>query len=183
MADRIAVGQLVGVFGIKGWLKVKSNTEPAENIINYKPWFLKTQHGLKEIEIDEYAFRPQGLMIHIKGCDDRDEAAALGKAVIEVNKSLLPELDEQEYYWHQLVGLEVFTEFSGDSLESDTAKSQCLGRVKSLLETGANDVLVVEASSDSIDERERLVPYVPGEFILAVDLEAGIIRVDWDPEF
>lgn len=183
MVDRIAVGQLVGVFGIKGWLKVKSNTEPAENIINYKPWYLKTQHGLKKIEVDEYAFRPQGLMIHIKGCDDRDEAAALGKAVIEIDKSLLPKLGEQEYYWHQLVGLKVFTEFSGHDSQDDAPDSICLGCVKSLLETGANDVLVIEPNADSIDDRERLVPYVPGEFVLEVDIKAGLMRVDWDPEF
>ncbi|WP_053981328.1 ribosome maturation factor RimM [Marinagarivorans algicola] len=183
MTARIAVGQLVGVFGIKGWLKVKSNTEPAENIINYKPWYLKTQHGLKEVEVDEYAFRPQGLMVHIKGYDDRDQAVALGKATIEVDKSLLPELDAQEFYWHQLIGLKVITVFGGDTSESHAAQAQCLGSVKSLLETGANDVLVVEATPESIDDRERLLPYVPDEFVLAVDLEAGEIRVNWDPEF
>lgn len=183
MTDRIAVGQLVGVFGIKGWLKVKSNTEPAENIINYKPWYLKTQHGLKEVEIDEYAFRPQGLMVHIKGCDDRDQAAALGKPVIVVDKSLLPELASQEYYWHQLIGLKVVTAFGSEGSGEDAPKTQCLGCVKSLLETGANDVLVVEASTDSIDDRERLLPYIPDEFVLAVDLDAGEILVNWDPEF
>ncbi len=183
MTVRIAVGQLVGVFGIKGWLKVKSNTEPAENIIDYKPWHLKTQHGLKEVEVDEYAFRPQGLMVHIKGCDDRDQAAALGKATIVVDKSLLPELDAQEFYWHQLIGLKVITVFSGDTSESSATQAQCLGSVKSLLATGANDVLVVEATQESIDDRERLLPYVFDEFVLAVDLEAGEIRVNWDPEF
>lgn len=175
MSNRIGVGRLVGVFGIKGWLKVKSNTEPAENIINYKPWFLKTGHGLKEIEVDDYAFRPQGLIVHIKGCDDRDKAEAYGKASIEVDINQLPNLDGGDYYWHQLIGLKVFTEFGGNKV--------LLGDVKDLMETGANDVLIVAACEGSIDDRERLVPYLPGEFVSVIDIAAGEMLVDWDPEF
>lgn len=225
MSERIAVGQLVGVFGIKGWLKVKSNTEPAQNIINYQPWYLKTQHGLKQVEVDEHAFRPQGLMVHIKGYDDRDQAAALGKATIVVDKALLPVLEEQEYYWHQLLGLKVVSVFDSQnnpqspSTEDSSLLDQCskvssldaqitsdqnstdavlevagveksqyikpqyLGTVKSLLETGANDVLVIAPDDQSIDSQERLVPYLPGEFVLSVDLDAGEIQVNWDPDF
>lgn len=183
MTERIAVGQLVGVFGIKGWLKVKSNTEPEKNIIDYQPWHLKTQHGLKLVEIDEYVFRPQGLMVHIKGCDDRDQAAALGKAVIVVEKALLPQLEAKEYYWHQLVGLNVFTAFDAQSDASPSEKLMCLGAVKSLLETGSNDVLVVAPSENSIDDQERLIPYLPDEFVLRVDLAAQEIHVNWDPDF
>lgn len=175
MNDRIALGYLVGVFGVKGWLKVKSNTEPAENIINYLPWWLKTPHGLKKVEVDDYKLRPQGLIVHIKGCDDRDEAVALGKAVIEVDKSLLPTLDGGDYYWHQLLGLEVVSLYEGGR--------RVLGVVKDLLETGANDVLVVGPSDNSIDDKERLVPYLPGQFVLAIDLAASLIEVDWDPDF
>lgn len=175
MSDRIALGYLVGVFGVKGWLKVKSNTEPAENIVNYLPWWLKTPDGFKKVEVDDYKHRPQGLIVHIKGCDDRDQAIALGKAVIEVDKSLLPALDHDDYYWHQLLGLEVISSFEG--------KRQVLGVVKDLLETGANDVLVVAPSDSSIDDKERLVPYLPGQFVLNIDLAAGHINVDWDPDF
>lgn len=175
MIDRIAVGRLVGVFGVKGWIKVKSNTEPPENIVNYSPWWLKTPHGLKQVEIDDYSHRPQGLIVHIKNLDDRDEAIALGKAVIEIDRAQLSELEPGEFYWHQLIGLEVVTVFGG--------VRQVLGEVKDLLETGANDVLVVTATGNSIDDRERLVPYLPDQFVTSVDLSAGVMDVDWDPEF
>ncbi|HEY7774680.1 MAG TPA: ribosome maturation factor RimM [Marinagarivorans sp.] len=178
MSDRIAVGHLVGVFGVKGWLKVKTNTQPAENIVSYQPWYLKTAHGLKVVEVDDYAFRPQGLVVHIKGYDDRDLSAALGKAAIEVDINQLPELESEEYYWHQLVGLKVYSVFAGDS-----SNRTVLGVIKNLMETGANDVLVVAPCDDSIDGRERLIPYLPGQFIKRIDLAAGEVDVDWDPEF
>ena len=75
----------------------------------------------------------------------------------------------------ELEGLAVFTQFGG--------QRQCLGRVSKLFETGANDVLVVVGDAESIDLRERLIPYVPEQFVLGIDLEAGEILVDWDPEF
>lgn len=178
MSDRIAVGHLVGVFGVKGWLKVKTNTQPAENIVSYKPWYLKTAHGLKVVEVDDYAFRPQGLVVHIKGYDDRDQSAALGKAHIEVDVDQLPALESDEYYWHQLVGLKVYSVFAGEGSER-----VLLGTIKSLMETGANDVLVVSACDESIDDRERLIPYLPGQFVKHIDLAAGEADVDWDPEF
>jgi len=181
MTERIAVGRLAGVFGIKGWLKVRSNTEPASNILNYQPWYLKTPHGLKVVEVDDASARPQGLVVHIKGYDDRDLAAALGKAVIEVEKQQLPELAAEEFYWHQLVGLQVLSYFSAGG--EPASEGLLLGEISSLLETGANDVLVVKPSAGSIDDRERLVPYLPGEFVLNIDLEQRVMTVDWDPEF
>lgn len=178
MSNRIAVGHLVGVFGVKGWLKVKTNTQPAENIVSYQPWYLKTAHGLKKVEVDDYAFRPQGLVVHIKGYDDRDLSAALGKAAIEIDAHQLPELDNNEYYWHQLVGLRVYSVFAAED-----ADRRLLGVIKSLMETGANDVLVVASCDGSIDGRERLIPYLPGQFVKHIDLATGEADVDWDPEF
>ena len=88
---------------------------------------------------------------------------------------MLPELDTGEYYWSQLEGLAVYTQFSG--------ARQRLGVVAKIFETGANDVLVVAADADSITQREHLIPYVPDQFVLSVDLAVGEILVDWDPEF
>ena len=183
MSDRIAVGQLAGVFGVKGWVKVRSSTEPEKNIVDYQPWFLKTPHGLKEVVVDDFAIRPQGLVVHIKDYDDRDQALALGKAVIEVNKSLLPGLNQDDFYWHELIGLKVHTVHGQPESAQNHSESILLGEVKSLLETGANDVLVVKPCSDSIDDRERLVPYLPGQFVLSIQPDEGFIQVDWDPDF
>ena len=87
----------------------------------------------------------------------------------------MPELGEGEYYWRQLEGLKVVVR--GDAGE------QLLGRVDHLLETGANDVLAVVPCEGSIDQRERLVPWLPERVVMNVDLDAGVIRVDWDPAF
>lgn len=171
----LVVGQLSGVFGVKGWLKVKSFTQPEENILHYKPWRLRTPSGLKLVEVDAYQMRPQGLVVHFKNLDDRDEAAQIARLQIEVDKSELPALQAGDYYWHQLMGLTVITGFAGHD--------QILGQVADILETGANDVLLVAPASDSLDQRERLVPYVPDVYVKAVDLAAREIRVWWDPEF
>lgn len=176
-SNLVTVGRISGVFGIKGWVKIHSSTEPKENIIEYSPWWVKTRHGVKQIEIDEAKPHGKGLIAHIKGVDDRDEAAVYILADIAIERDLLAELEADEYYWHQLTGLTVITEFN------DT--EQVLGVVVKMLETGANDVLVVKGdkAKGSFDSKERLLPYVPGQFVKKVDLEAGEIRVDWDPEF
>lgn len=173
--ERIVVGQLAGVYGVKGWLKVRSFTQPAENILAYKPWFLRTPHGLKEMTVDEYKVRPQGVSVHFSGLDDRDIAAQLGRSTIEVGKHLLPDLADGDYYWHQLEGLTVLSDWNGEH--------HCLGIVERLMETGANDVLVVKPFESSIDDQERLIPYILEQFVTVVDLKAGLIRVVWDPEF
>src|SRR5690554_1838604 len=115
------------------------------------------------------------LPILLKGIDDRELARSYGGAEIRVPTELLPELPEGEFYWHQLEGLEVFT-----------VDGECLGKVHHLLETGSNDVLVVHATASSIDQRERLIPYLPDlpdQVVKGVDLENSRIVVDWDPEF
>jgi 16S rRNA processing protein RimM len=100
---------------------------------------------------------------------------ALGKASIYVERDQLAELAAGEYYWSQLIGLRVISQFDG--VERD------LGVVHSLLETGSNDVLVVRGDSAAIDQAERLIPYLPGQFVVGVSPELGCIRVDWDPDF
>lgn len=171
----IDVGRIAAVHGVKGWLKVQSFTQPADNLFHYHPWWLKTPHGVKPVEIDGSRPQGKGFVVHIKDLDDRDLAAQYTGLVIAVDRQLLPELDSGEYYWYQLEGLRVVSRQDGRAID--------LGRVSKLLETGANDVLVVTPDAESVDDRERLVPYVPGQFVQQVDLAAGRIDVDWDPEF
>lgn len=189
--DRLVVGKIVGAFGIKGWLKVKSFTSPEKNIVAYSPWrLIPSAKGLAKVgqqkaalklqehyECDAHNLRPQGLVVHLKGIDDRNLAEALVGLEIEADASLLPSLDAGEYYWHQLIGLQVVTEFEG--------QVAALGLVTGLMETGANDVLVVKGKGgdQSLDQRERLIPYVPEQYVKKIDLQAQTITVDWDPEF
>lgn len=174
-SNLIDVGRITSVFGIKGWVKVHSDTEPPENIASYTPWWLKTKHGVKAMEVDEFQPHGKGYIAHLKGVDDRTTAETFAKVTISIERDQLAELAEDEYYWHQLEGLTVISQFEGGECE--------LGQVSHLLETGANDVLVVKPSDASIDDRERLVPYVPDQFVKQIDLDAGKMWVDWDPAF
>lgn len=174
-SNLIDVGRITTVFGVKGWLKIHSDTQPMENIFSYNPWWLKTRHGVKAVEVEEFRPHGKGLVALIKGIDDRDMAKELCQINIAVERAQLPNLDAGDFYWHQLEGLVVISEFEGQVSR--------LGLVDRMLETGANDVLVVKGDAESIDLNERLVPYIPDQFVKAIDLEAGEIRVDWDPAF
>lgn len=162
----VTVGRISGVYGVKGWLRIYSFTEPRANILNYNPWQLRLQDGWRCVELLEGRPQGKGVIAHLAGCDDRDEAARWVDIEIAVRRDQLPATPAGEYYWRDLIGLRVLT-LAGEEL----------GTVDHLLETGANDVLVVQG------ERERLIPYVAGEVVTAVDLEAGELRVDWDPEY
>jgi 16S rRNA processing protein RimM len=171
-SQETVIGQITSVFGVQGWLKVYSYTDPKEGILNYRDWTLV--HNGKRIpaRLEEGRRQGQGIVVRLKGIDDRDVAGSYCGADVIVATTELPELPEGEYYWHQLEGLDVFT-----------IDDECLGRVHHLIETGSNDVLVVQATDASIDQRERLIPYLPGQVVRSVGLGESRIVVDWDPEF
>lgn len=172
----VILGRVSGVFGVKGWVKVWSFTDPMERLLDYRVWSLNLPGtGLKDVEIDAGQRQGKGLVVHIAGCDDRDLARQYLQAEIAVPEAAMPRLPEGEFYWYQLAGLKV--------LAVSGLQGVLLGEVSHLLETGANDVLVVRPCEGSIDDRERLLPWVDGKVILGVDLAAGEIRVDWDPSF
>ena len=174
MTDHVVtLGKVVGVFGIKGWVKVQSFSSPLENVFSYKAWTLELpDHTLKQIKLREGRNQGKGLVAALEGVNDRESAQLLVGAEIRVGKDKLPQLEAGEYYWYQLEGLDVMT---GDGV--------LLGKVSHLMETGANDVLVVRACQGSLDERERLIPYLPDQVVTSVALGDGRITVDWDPEF
>ncbi len=170
--ELVTVGRITAVYGVRGWVKVHSYTEPMDNLLQFSDWWLREQNGWEPLQIDGGKRHGKGLIVHIKGVDDRDLAARFCQRDIAVSRDLMPTLDEGEYYWHQLEGLRVISRFG--SGERD------FGTVVRMVETGANDVLVVRGGEDG---RERLIPYLPGEYITDIDLDAGVITVDWDPEF
>jgi 16S rRNA processing protein RimM len=165
---RVLVGRIVGLYGVQGWLKIESWTEPRTQIFKYQPWLLSSAPG-QDMEIAGAKGHPQGkgLVAKLPEVDDRDVAAALVGQDIYVAREQLPPPGKDEYYWFDLEGLEVVT-----------TEGVALGRVSHLFATGANDVVVVRDG-----ERERLVPFVQGVYVRSVDLSGGRMVVDWDPEF
>ena len=162
----IVMGRISGLFGVKGWVKVYSYAEPREGILDYSPWFLKRKGGWEALELLSGHRQGKGVVAHLQGYDDRDQAVELMGCEIAVPREQLPELTENEYYWNDLQGLRVV------NLEGVE-----LGKISHLFETGANDVVVVKG------DRERLIPYTWGEVVRSVDLAAGLMVVDWDADF
>lgn len=162
----INVGKISGVFGIKGWLKVFSFTDERENILDYSPWLLTKGSETRSFNALDGALQGKVVVAHLEGINDRDQAAALMGWDIFITHEQLPKPAEGEYYWSDLVGLEV-----------ETTQGVRLGIVESLLETGANDVLVIKG------ERERAIPFLQGQTVIDIDLQAGRMIVDWDPDF
>lgn len=166
------VGRITTIYGVKGWVKIYSHTEPMERILDYSPWLLKLNGQWQPIKISEGKKHGKGLVAKLAGVDDRDVARQYCGMDIAIESSLLPALGEGDFYWSQLEKLEVLTE-SGVKL----------GKVSHLIATGANDVLVVKGQEGSVDRKERLIPYLPDQVVKEINLEEGTIRVDWDPEF
>ncbi|MCK5894645.1 MAG: ribosome maturation factor RimM [Endozoicomonadaceae bacterium] len=173
----VIMGRITAVYGIKGWIKVYSFTAPMESILKYRQWLLRYPDGRTQaVSIDGGRKQGKGMVAHVLGCDDRDDALQFTESDILIRRDELPELESGDYYWHQLEGLTVFalTE-SGDEVN--------LGKVDHLIETGANDVLVVHATRGSVDQRKRMVPYLLDRVVKEVNLEKGFIRLLWEPDF
>src|SRR5690606_18034333 len=142
---RVLMGRVVGLFGVRGWVKVYSYTRPPEALLDYPTWQLEVRGEWQTRAVAEARRQGRGLVARLEGFEDRDAAAALVGAAIAVHASELPARAEGEYYWAELEGLRVVN-----------LADQELGRVSHLFETGANDVLVVRG------ERERLIPFGKG---------------------
>lgn len=164
----LKVGHISAAFGIKGWVKVHSDTSPRENILGYRPWYLRRNNRWEQVEVAEGSPHGKGVVARLAGIEDRNAAELLAGLEIGIPEAALPRLGRNEYYWRDLIGLTVVT-----------ADGALLGVVDHLVETGANDVLVVKACPGSVDEAQRLLPWVKGQVIRSVDTDAKRIIVDW----
>ena len=167
--SHILVGHIQGVFGIKGWLKIFSHCRPKEQILDYINWELRAPKGAETFELQEGKVHGVGIIAKLKHIDDRTHAETLKGAEIWVAKTTLSDLAEDEYYWYELEGLQV------SNLQGET-----LGQVLRLMETGANDVLVVK---NETEKQEILIPYIKEQVIKQVDLSNRVITVDWLKEY
>ncbi len=161
----VTMGRITGPFGVKGWVKVRSYTDPAEDVLDFGEWHVDVpRSGPRTLRPLEGRRHGKAVVARLEGVGDRDAAAALAHCDISVPRSRLPVLEGRQYYWADLEGLEVVT-----------TGGVPLGRLDGFAETPANPVMIV------VGERERLVPLVPSH-LKNVDLDAGRIVVDWDPE-
>ncbi len=159
--EPVIVGRLGGAHGVRGWVRIASYTQPPENLLHYKPWFLQHSGVWQPVDLLEIRPHGDGFVARLSGIDDRDAALAAGGCRIGVPAGSFPATEPGEYYWRDLVGLEV--------INSD---GSVLGSVERLIETGAHDVLVVGG------ERERMIPFV-SRYVTRVVLEDGLLQVDW----
>jgi 16S rRNA processing protein RimM len=171
--NQIILGKVGAVYGIKGWLKIHSLTDEIDAIHDYFPWSLKLGNKTQTVEITDWRKHNKGLIVKVGNIDDRDQAQALVGSEILTSESSLPDLPQGEFYWRDLIGMNVVT-----------TKGYDLGVVSDMMETGANDVLVVKANlKDGFGKKERLIPYLMDQVILSVSKENKQICVDWDPGF
>jgi 16S rRNA processing protein RimM len=188
-SDKVILGRITGVYGVQGWLKVFSYTDPMESIIDYSPWFIRAENRKRspwtEVKLEAGKRHAKTVVVKLANCNDRDLAMTYIGSEIAIEQQQLEELQgENEYYWRDLFGLRVI---NLQGIE--------LGTVKTLMETGVNDVLVVvsekevsenkgtETEDAKADYKERLIPWTMDNAIIAVDLKQGVITVDWDPDF
>ncbi len=169
--DLIVIGKIYSVHGVRGEVKVYSFTDPTETLLQYKTWTLKREGSVKQVELVSGRGSDKFLVAKLKGLDDREEARLLAGYEIRVPRNLFPELTDGEYYWYQLEGLKVIDQLG-----------QLFGKIDHLLETGATMQWWSSLALAAWMIGERLLPYTE-QCVLAVDLAAGEMKVEWDADF
>jgi len=159
MSGHVELGRVVGVFGVRGWIRLRSHTVPPEGILRYRSW----QIAGREWQLAEGHAQGDTIVAGLKGLDDRDAALKLRGAVVEVARSALPKPKRGEFYWTDVLGSEV--------VSTTGAK---LGTLSSVTSNGTQDVMVVTG------ERERLIPFVTGPIVQHVDPVGKRIVVEWE---
>jgi 16S rRNA processing protein RimM len=161
----VVIGRFGAAHGVKGWIRVTCFTENKDTALNYQPWFKKTPSGWSKIHLTSYKQQAKHLVVQIEGCEDRNQAQLLTNIEIAAQKSSLPTLEGDQYYWADLEGLTVIGQ-----------DGQELGVIDHLLETGANDVMVVLDA----DKQRFLVPFIMNTVVKSVNLTTKKVLIDWE---
>ncbi|MBT3195899.1 MAG: ribosome maturation factor RimM [Candidatus Ruthia sp.] len=162
---RLLVGKINGLFGVQGWVKIFSHTHPRKNILSYQPWHIKVDGQWQTLNIVKGREQGKTIVAQLKDINDRDQAKSMIGIDLYIEKSQLPKLPKGKHYWEDLIGLEVINQ-----------NNVVLGKVLNLVDTGANNVLVVNG------KKEHWVPYIE-PFLISVDIDKQQILVDWDEDF
>jgi 16S rRNA processing protein RimM len=168
MNEMVVMGRIGVPYGVQGWVKIQTFTQNLDSLLDYPHWYLgKSASGKvddwRQCEVESARVHSSSLIAKFAGCDDRNAAFALKSQDIAVPRDDLPATAEDEYYWSDLIGLQV-----------DNLEGLHFGQVQELLATGANDVLVVKNE----EGRQRLIPFT-NDAIKQVDITAGKLLVDW----
>ena len=166
-SDLVIMGRVVAPYGVFGWLKIVPDTEEFDGLLEYKKWWIGKDNDWRELAVKEAKIHNDVLVVKLQGIDDRDTAVACKGKQIAVPRALLPKLENEEYYWSDLIGLSVKNQQEVD-----------FGFITDVFATGSNDVVVAK-SEDGI---ERLIPYI-AQVILVVNMVEKTMLVDWDAEF
>ena len=161
----MVMGRIAAPYGIKGWVKIQTFSESVDALADYPEWQIGRAGSWRAVRILNARLHTNMLVAELEGIVDRDAALALKGSEIAVPRETLPPTPENEYYWSDLIGLDVIN-----------TRGVAFGKVKELLESGAQDVLVVSG------ERERLIPFV-GQIVKKVDLAAETLEVDWEADY
>ncbi|MCL4168023.1 UNVERIFIED_CONTAM: hypothetical protein GTU68_008320 [Idotea baltica] len=162
----VVMGRIVAPYGVKGWVKVLPSTELIDGLLDYKTWQIGKDNDWRAIKLKSGKVHNDVLVVKLEGVNDRDAAFACKGQQVAVPRGSLPTLDDDtEFYWSDLIGLAVKNQQNVD-----------FGQVADVLETGANDVIVVKGEVD------RLIPFTE-QAVIAVDLEKQTMLVDWDADF
>lgn len=159
------MGRIAAPFGVKGWVKVQPFTAEPASLPAYPAWWLGRDGEWQEYRIERAQVQGRAVVAKLGGCEDREAAMAFRGKQVAVPREALPPTKANEFYWADLIGLRVLNE-----------KAQDFGEVVRILETGANEVLVVRGDS------ERLIPFI-ADVIREVDLAAGVMRVEWGADY
>ncbi|TQV86572.1 ribosome maturation factor RimM [Aliikangiella coralliicola] len=171
----VIIGEITGVYGVKGWVKVFSHTEPRLNIVKYNPWLIKQGKDWKSVKLLSGRSQGKTIVAQIEGVNDRDQAHAMIGTEIGIERSQLKTLGKDDFYWRDLEGLKVVD-----------VDGKALGQVSHLIETGANDVMVVKLPPEQAQDKkikETMIPYIFGDVVKRVDLQGRLIEVDWDDDY
>lgn len=162
----IVVGRFGRPHGVKGFVTVHSFTEPRDNILQYEDWYIFLNNQWQSIKLSDIELLNKSIIAKVQGFPEREMVAQLTNIDIGIPQEKLENLQAGEYYWHQLIGLDIVN-LSGEKL----------GQVAELIATGSNDVLVVTG------KKRCLIPYLPERYVLEINLEQQKIVVDWDADF
>lgn len=171
----IIIGEITGIYGIKGWVKVFSHTEPRLNIVKYNPWLVQQNNSWLPMKLTTGRTQGKTIVAQLEGVTSPEQARAMIGSKVAILNTQLKKLANNDFYWRELEGLEVVN-----------IKGESLGKISHLIETGANDVMVITLPPEkarNLKIKELMIPYLMDKVVKKVNLDTNIIEVDWDHDY